>query len=73
MSRKLPSKNGAQKPYNIGTNFAKRLAKRADARDRVAARKALGPGLPKKAEHHQLLIQQRHATNRTFSTIKAAA
>lgn len=54
--------NQKRVPYNIGANFNKRLAARADKRDRAAALEALGNGLPKKAEHHQLLVRSRHAT-----------
>jgi hypothetical protein len=46
-------------PYNVGINQQKRLARRADKRDRAVV-VARWPGTPKKAEHHQLIVKARH-------------
>jgi hypothetical protein len=50
-------------PYNVGINRQKRLARRADKRDRAVV-VARWPGTPKKAEHHQLIVQARHQAYR---------
>jgi len=53
------SKRGG-KPLNIGMNQAKRVAHRADRRDRIAVLKLLGTGFPRQHEHHQRLVLSRH-------------
>jgi hypothetical protein len=53
------SKEGS-KPMAIGMNQAKRVAHRADKRDRAQVVKELGGGLPKLHEHHQQLVRSRH-------------
>ena len=51
------SKQGG-KPLNIGINQAKRVAKSADKRDRLAVLKHLG-SMPKESRHHQQLVDRR--------------
>ena len=63
MSLKLPGQQ-KQRPYNAGSNQQKRLAARADRRDRAAILTAFGNGAAKKTEHHQLIVRSRHATYR---------
>jgi hypothetical protein len=48
------------KPFNIGMNRAKRLARRSDKQDQRAVLKAIGPGLPRQHGHHQELVRARH-------------
>lgn len=48
------------KPLNVGMNQAKRVAHRADKRDRAHVVKVLGSGLPMQAQHHQQLVASRH-------------
>lgn len=48
------------KPFNIGMNQAKRVARRADARDQLTALKRLGGGLPHMELHNQELVHARH-------------
>jgi hypothetical protein len=56
------------KPFFFGSNAAKRVAKKADARDRKIVLAKFGPSaafllrrVPKAALHHQELVRQRHA------------
>ncbi len=53
------SKKGG-KPFNIGMNKAKRVARRADKRDQVTVLATLGAGLPHQHSHHQTLVRSRH-------------
>ena len=53
------SKKGG-KPFRLGMNAAKRIAKSADQRDQLAVLRELGPGYPRQCSHHQTLVRQRH-------------
>jgi hypothetical protein len=48
------------KPYSVGMNRAKRVARYADRRDQLAVLAELGPGLPRQHGRHQELVQFRH-------------
>ena len=48
------------KPFNIGMNRAKRVARTADERDQATVLKTLGPGLPRQHSHHQQLVRSQH-------------
>ena len=47
------------KPMNIGMNQAKRVARHADKRDRLAVLQHLG-SMPKETRNHQQLVRSRH-------------
>lgn len=49
------------KPFNVGMNHAKRVARAADRRDQRAVQRELGFGFPQQRAHHQQLVQNRHA------------
>lgn len=48
------------KPFNVGMNNAKRVARAADKRDQRAVQRELGFGLPEQRSHHQQLVKSRH-------------
>jgi hypothetical protein len=48
------------KPFNVGMNRAKRVAKAADKRDQTQVQATLGFGLPRQHTHHQELVRRRH-------------
>lgn len=49
-----------EKPLNIGMNQAKRVARSADRRDRLAILFHMGAGSPKRDAHHGELVYRRH-------------
>jgi len=57
-----------KKPLNLGINKAKRVAHRADKKDREAVLKVLGSGLPHPHVQHQELVRMRHRYYREQSS-----
>jgi hypothetical protein len=60
MTRYIYVSHKGAKPFNIGMNKAKRVARAADERDTRQVRKTLGPGFPRQKLHHTQLVRRRH-------------